>query len=618
LAAPKLLQLSGGKPVKIAMIKLSAQTLAEVCLQASAKYTDRIAFELFRDGQGRYPVSYTLMGIRVRQIASLLGRLGIQAGGRVMILSENRPEWPLAYFGIALAGAVSVPVLTGFSAEQIRHIVQHAGVSVVCLSRAMAVKIEQPALPLIFIDSITEETPGGPFVSVLTNGLEKKLPLQDPAPAADCFPRREADDPVSIVYTSGTQGYSKGVVLSNRNLIFCARASCSLAAIRSRDRVLSILPLPHTYECTLGFLTAVMGGARISYLDRASPSALLAAAQVLRPTCMLTVPLLIEKIYRQQLAPALKASRLWRCPLTRPLALRLAGRKLNAVLGGSIRFFGIGGAPLAPEVEDFLRRARFPYAPGYGLTETAPLVAGSMPYGFPFRSSGKLLRGVRVRISAEDGIFPEDAAAWLPTGESSGSFSRFAHYNPQKPPSGDFLPCKQAPGGGIGEIQVRGPNVMLGYYNDEELTRRAFSDGWLRTGDLGRLDKKGRLYIKGRLKALILSPAGENIYPEEIEGVLNSSQMVEDALVYPGEHGELVALVRLSENAKAAIQTAAGAAHAAKQALEDLRHWANHRLAVFSRLSRIEARTEPFEKTPTLKIKRYLYGLPLPFEASPR
>jgi long-chain acyl-CoA synthetase len=589
------------------MIKLSAQTLAEVCLRASAEYTDRTAFELFRDGQRRCPVTYTLMGIRARQIASLLGRLGIQAGGRVMILSENRPEWPLAYFGTALAGAVSVPVLTGFSAEQIRHIVQHAGVSAVCLSRAMAVKIEQPALPLIFIDSITEEVPGGLFISVLTNGLEKKLPLQDPAPAADCFPRREADDPVSIVYTSGTQGYSKGVVLSNRNLISCASASCSLAAIRPRDRVLSILPLPHTYECTLGLLTAVMGGARISYLDRAlSPSALFAAAQALRPTCMLTVPLLIEKIYRQQLAPALKASRLWRCPLTRPLAFRLAGRKLNAVLGGSIRFFGIGGAPLAPEVEDFLRKARFPYAPGYGLTETAPLVAGGMPYRFPFRSAGKLLRGVQVRISTAAGSFSGKQPLNC---DFFCAFPERLQKNPQ---------AQQAAKGGIGEIQVRGPNVMLGYYNDEEQTRRAFSDGWLRTGDLGRLDKKGRLYIKGRLKALILSPAGENIYPEEIEGVLNASRMVEDALVYPGEHGELVALVRLSENAKAAVQTAAGAAHAAKQALEDLRHWANRRLAVFSRLSRIEARTEPFEKTPTLKIKRYLYGLPLPFEAPPR
>ncbi|MDR1252662.1 MAG: AMP-binding protein [Treponema sp.] len=562
------------------MIKLTSLTLAELCVQASAKYKDRPAFELFQSGGIRGQVSYSLLGIRARQIASLLGRLGINAGDRVLILAENRPEWPLAYFGISLAGAVSVPVLTGFSSDQIRYIIRHADVSAVCLSGAMAAKIENlgPAVPLIFIDSIIGAPSGDPVITVSIRGGVQAVPLQDPADSR--LPHRGADDPASIVYTSGTLGYSKGVMLSNRNLVSCARASRFLVPIHPRDRLLSVLPLAHTYECTLGLLAAVMSGAKISYLDRPpSPSVLLPAAQALRPTCMITVPLLIEKIYRLHIAPVLKASRLYRNPLTRPLALSFAGRRLNTVLGGSIRFFGIGGAPLAPEVEDFLRKARFPYSPGYGLTETAPLVAGTAPYRFPLRSAGGLLRGIQVRISAEDGSS---------TGE------------------------------GIGEIQVRGPNVMLGYFKDEEQTRRAFTDGWFRTGDLGRLDKKGRLYIKGRLKALILGPAGENIYPEEIEGVLNASQMVEDALVYPGEHGELVALVRLSESARAAAQTATEAAHAVKEALEDLRYWANRRLAAFSRLSRIEARTAPFEKTPTLKIKRYLYAAPLPLRAPPQ
>jgi long-chain acyl-CoA synthetase len=245
-----------------------------------------------------------------------------------------------------------------------------------------------------------------------------------------------------------------------------------------------------------------------------------------------------------------------------------AGRKLKAALGGSIRFFGIGGAPLSAETEDFLRKARFPYAPGYGLTETAPLVAGPAPFRFPLRSAGSLLPGLAVRVTNNE----------TPAG-----------------------------GGVIGEIQVRGPNVMMGYYRDREQTRAAFTaDGWLRTGDLGRLDRRGRLYIKGRLKALILSPSGENIYPEEIEGLLSASPLVEEALVYGGERGEIVALVRISENAKAA---ALAAANALERTLEELRLWANKKLASFARLSRIEVREEPFEKTPTLKIKRYLYGV---------
>jgi long-chain acyl-CoA synthetase len=275
---------------------------------------------------------------------------------------------------------------------------------------------------------------------------------------------------------------------------------------------------------------------------------------------MVSVPLLIEKICRQRLVPALRANPLYRCALTRPLALLAAGRGLKAALGGSIRFFGIGGASLSPETEDMLRKVHFPYAPGYGLTETAPLVAGTAPFRFPRRSAGSVIAGLEVRVTRAGGP------------------------------------------GAIGEIQARGPNVMMGYYRDEAQTKAAFTeDGWLRTGDLGVLDTKGRLYIKGRLKALILGPSGENIYPEEIEGVLSASQLVEDALVYPGAKGELVALVRISESARAAVS-------ALERALEELRLWANQRLASFSRLSRIEVREEPFEKTPTLKIKRYLYG----------
>ena len=232
-----------------------------------------------------------------------------------------------------------------------------------------------------------------------------------------------------------------------------------------------------------------------------------------------------------------------------------------SALGGRIHFFGIGGAPLSPEVENFLHRVGFPYSTGYGLTEAAPLVAGNVPRRFPVRCVGTAPKGVSIRIAK----------------------------------------CETCDAG-EGEIQVRGPNIMMGYYNDDEHTREAFtSDGWLRTGDLGCLDKKGRLQIRGRLKALILGSSGENIYPEEIEGLLGSSQLVEDALVYSGKKGELVALVRLTEAAK----TAAGVI---EHTLEELRVWVNKKLAAFSRLSRIEIQYEPFEKTPTMKIKRYLYA----------
>jgi long-chain acyl-CoA synthetase len=220
-------------------------------------------------------------------------------------------------------------------------------------------------------------------------------------------------------------------------------------------------------------------------------------------------------------------------------------------MGGRLHFFGIGGAPLSPDVEEFLYHAKFPYSIGYGLTEAAPLVAGNAPRRFKLNTGISAAKGVSLRIVDN-------------------------------------------------EIQAKGPNVMMGYYNDDENTTQTITaDGWLRTGGLGELNKD-RLFIKGRLKALILGPSGENIYPEEIEGLLGSSQLIEESLVYAGNKGEIIALVRLNEAAKAA-------ADATMNALEDLRSWVNKKLSSFSRINRIEIKMEPFEKTPTMKIKRYLY-----------
>ena len=533
------------------MIQPAERTLGAVCLAASARYGEKTAFSLFREGKVCRQISYAMTALRSRQIGLLLGQLGVGPNDRVLLLSENCPEWPLAYFGIALAGAVSVPLLTGFSPGQVQRIAAHAEVSAIILSREMTAKIGHWALtvPLILIDTVTGE------FSVSQDGCEQPLPLPSAGESAQWLPQRKPDDLASIIYTSGTMGNSKGVMLSGANIISSSLSSLPLVKIFRRDRLLSVLPLAHAYECSLGLLAPFMSGAVIAYLDRPpSPSVLLPAAQALRPTVMVTVPLIIEKMYRSAVAPRLCRSRLYRIRLTRALAIRFAGRKLNAALGGKIRIFGTGGAPLSAEVEEFLRRARFPVTPGYGLTEAAPLVSGTAPLRFPFKSSGSAAGGVELRID------------------------------------------------GGGEIQVRGPNVMMGYYRDEVQTREAFSaDGWLRTGDLGSMDKKGKLYVRGRIKALILGPCGENIYPEEIEGILGTSQLVEEALVYSGAKGELVAMVRLNDAAKAA-------ASAVEHALEELRAWTNKQLANFSRLSRIEIRHEPFEKTPTMKIKRYLYG----------
>jgi long-chain acyl-CoA synthetase len=316
-----------------------------------------------------------------------------------------------------------------------------------------------------------------------------------------------------------------------------------------------------------------MSGAATSYIDRPpAPAVLIHAVQLIRPTVMLTVPLIIEKIYRQKIKPVLESNLLYKFPLTRTFAMKIAGRKLLNSLGGAIRFFGIGGAALSPDVENFLHTAEFPYAMGYGLTETAPLLAGSSPFKGKLRSTGPVLRGVSVRIV--------DASGKIIGGVSS------AKHNP---------PNME------GEIQAKGPNIMLGYYKYEDRTREAFTeDGWFKTGDLGSIDKKGRLYIKGRSKAMILGPSGENIYPEEIEGILNAHDIIEDSLVYSDESGRLTALVVLSEKAKT-MMAAFG------DNLSEIIKWTNKKLSSFAHINRIEIQDEPFEKTATKKIKRFLY-----------
>jgi long-chain acyl-CoA synthetase len=557
------------------MLRLAKMTIGALGSAAAARYEKRRAFGLYGAGALYDTMSYGEFGRKFRQFAALFMDLGIRPGGRVLLLSENRPEWPAAYFGIALAGAVSAPLLTEFSAAQVQSIAAHAGVSACCVTEKTASKVREGRngpfdIPLIYLDSMETRAGagGGRVDSIMTErrGIRERLYLRDGDEDGDgreasgggafpVFPDAGEQDMASIIYTSGTTGDSKGVMLSHYNLLYTASAARSIFKIYPRDRFLSIVPLAHTYECTMGMLIAVLSGASTAYLDRLpAPAALFPAAKALRPTVMLTVPLIIEKVYRNRILPALKANSLYRHPLTRSPALQREGRRLRSLFGGAIRLFSIGGAPLAEDTEAFLRQVRFPYTLGYGMTEASPLLAGTSPFKFPPHSVGRTIPGVELRIVD-------------------------------------------------GEIQARGPNIMMGYFRDEGRSAQSFNPGgWFKTGDLGFFDEKGYLYIKGRIKALILGPSGENIYPEEIERLLlGASDMVEDALVYPGNKGELVALVVLSEKARTML-TAIG------DRLGELRNAVNKGLATFSRISRIEVRTEPFEKTATAKTKRFLYG----------
>jgi len=369
-------------------------------------------------------------------------------------------------------------------------------------------------------------------------------------------------------------GFSKGVILTHGNIVSDAIATTAIVNIGSQDRMLSILPLAHTYENTLGLVTALMVGASVYYLDR-PPTApvLLPAMAKVRPTIMLSVPLIIEKIYKAKIQPRFSGSPLFRLltkyPVTRKPLSRLAGKKLLDTFGGSLRVFAIGGAPIAADVELFLREAGFPYAMGYGLTETAPLIAGTSPEETRYRSTGKPLPGTEIRILDAD------------------------------------------PATGEGEIIVKGPTVMKGYFRDPERTAEVMTpDGWLRTGDLGTIDADGYVFIKGRLKNMILGPSGKNIYPEEIESAINESDLVLESLVFSHQE-KLIARAHLNYEEikkKFGLSNEHETTQRVHAFLEELRRQVNQRLASFSRLHRIVEQPEPFEKTPTLKIKRHLYG----------
>ena len=523
-------------------------------------------------GEGAF--TYAAFASAVDSLAGQLRGDGISPGDRVAILSENMPAWGIAYLAINRMGAVAVPVLPDFPAGDIGEILAHAGAKAVFVSR----KLHEKA---------ADELSGrkAPRVYQLD-----EIPI--PEEPDDSWGSGEhrydggPDDLAAIIYTSGTTGHSKGVMLSNRNLVYDVTEAGQIPGISPGDAMISILPLAHTYECTIGFLVPISLGATIYYLRRPpSATVLMPALEKVRPHLMLSVPLLIEKIYRQSVLPSLNKKAVTRWLYTRPLGRRIlnriAGKKLKKTFGGRLYFFGVGGAALAPDVEQFLREAKFPYCVGYGLTETSPMIAGANATDQVYRSTGNPIPGVEVRIA------------------------------------------EPANSGEEGEVLVRGPIVMQGYFRDTEKTAEVIDkDGWFHTGDLGTLDEKGRLFIKGRSKNVIIGPSGENIYPEAIERVINSFEAVEESLVYASD-GNIQALIHLNYDAlrdslgraSDGIRDAAGSvkdaaisgADAVGDFLTDLRDKVNSRLSGFSRIGGVEEQKEPFERTPTNKLKRFLY-----------
>ena len=584
------------RPGRIEMPPLQELTLPVMLHRSITHFPDRPALGY----AGGKVSTYKQLGEKVSRVASFLKENGINEGDRVAILSENSPNWGAAYFGITSIKAIAVPILNDFHPSEIHHILRHSGASALFVSERLYHKVEEFDLDklnvVILIDNLSVISPEwgkDRLRRLYAEGSRelkriKHMALQKVGLVAADVPE---DAPASIIYTSGTTGHSKGVVLTHKNIVSNAMALDQIVEVDQRERLLSVLPLPHVYECTIGMVMPLLIGAAVYYVDK-PPTApvLLPALQQVRPTVMNVVPLIIEKMYKGRIMPEIQKKwalrTAYKIPAVRKMIHRKAGKKLMKTFGGELRMFPIGGASIAPEVERFMREAHFPYAVGYGLTETSPLVAGCSEKNTRLYSVGKPVPGVEVRIDYEQ------------SGEENGGAPSTSKTSRN--------------GGKVGEILVRGPNIMKGYYNDPDLTARTIdAEGWLRTGDLGEFDRDGYLYIRGRLKNMILGPSGENIYPEGIESVLQRSDYVLESLVYKQDN-KLVARVHLNYEKLDEELGARGLSQTeirefVKELLVTLKNETNASVASFSRISEVIEQTEPFEKTPTQKIKRYLY-----------
>lgn len=555
-------------------------TLQHVIEDSCRKNSSHLALT-FTDDE---PISYSDLKRQIDHLSAFLKNQGVVHGDRIAILGENSPQWGIAYFAITTMGAIAVPILPDFHASEIHHILRHSGSKVIFISERFFHKIEDldftefnSVILMNDFSIINPATSKATLHQLIAEGSKELRKIKNLVLSLAGLIQREVteDDIASIIYTSGTTGHSKGVMLTHKNIVWNAKASSKIPDINEKERMLSVLPLAHVYECTLGLVLPIIFGASVYYVKKPPTAAvLLPALEKVKPTMMLTVPLIIEKMYKTRIMPEIKkriiVRLVYKFPMIRKRIHRLAGKKLMETFGGALRFYGIGGAALSPEVERFLLEAEFPYAIGYGLTETSPLVAGTNAEKTKYRSTGPVVPGLDVRIENPD------------------------------------------PKSGIGEIVVRGPSVMKGYYRDSERTEEVLTrEGWFHTGDLGSFDRNGYLYINGRMKNVILGPSGENIYPEAIESVINRSDIVLESLTYQDEK-QLVARIYLDYE-KLDVEfsnmglTESQAREKIVQLLEDIRKQVNEQVSSFSRISRVIEQTEPFEKTPTQKIKRYLY-----------
>jgi len=522
------------------------------------------------DGENKY--TYAELAEAIAKLHVAWRECGIKEGDKIAICGRNCANWGLLFLAVETYKAVTVSILPDFTAEGIYSLVDHSEAVLLYVGPNVKKRVDPKQMKglkaTIFMDdmSLVEATPA--FRKAYEGAEEAFLKAYPKGVTIDDvnYPTDNYDDLAVINYTSGSTGNPKGVMLTHLNLSGNVEFATTRIPHMKGDKVLSMLPIAHMFGLMFEFLYQICEGAQVYFLTQApTPTILMKAFAQVKPFMILTVPLVIEKIIKKGVLPKISTPAmkiLWRTPLINKVVRGKVKAGLDKIFGGQLRYLIIGGAALNGEVEQVLHDINYQYCVGYGMTECGPLISYEDWFKYAFHSCGKQLPQCHVRIDSED------------------------------PTSKD------------GEIQVKGINVMKGYYKNPEATKAAFTeDGWMRTGDLGVLDKEGNIYIHGRSKNMILGASGQNIYPEELEDKLNSMPCVAESIVVDRDH-KLVALVfpDTSMDGKKALGT-----KSLTQQMEENRVAVNKTLPLYSQIQSVELVASEFEKTPKRSIKRYLY-----------
>jgi long-chain acyl-CoA synthetase len=520
-------------------------------------------------------LTYAQLAENIAKLHLLFEKAGIEQGDKVAVMGKNNANWVTTFLATVTYGAVIVPILQDFKANDAIHIVNHSESKLLFITDLIWENIDvdqvpdlQAVISLNTMDLITTGLPKTQAIDKMT--IEEMFAEKYPngfTPEDVHYVDRSNAEIASINYTSGTTGFSKGVMTPANALAGNVLFGLESKLVYPGCRHVAFLPLAHAYGCAFDFLACLAAGGH-TYLIGRTPSAkiLLKAFAEVKPTVILSVPLILEKIYKKMIQPQISktpVSWVLKVPLLDQVVLGKIREKLMTAFGGEFSQIIIGGAPLNAEVEAFLRRIKFPLTIGYGMTETAPLISFTPWTEFRSQSCGQVLKGYME--------------------------ARIADANAE----------------GVGEIQVRGEHVMAGYYKNEDATAQSFTeDGWLRTGDLGTIDEYGFIYIKGRCKTMLLGPSGQNIYPEEIEAKINNMPYVLESLVLQKDDTRLVALVCPDFEAVDADKLTQEQLEAI---MDENRKLVNAELAAYEQISIVKLYTHEFEKTPKKSIKRFLY-----------